>query len=150
MTHHSHTRVVPQSHPCRTSVTSRSHPSRTPKFTLQVKNNMYFCGRKLGPIVQWIERKFPKLQIQVRFLVGLRNYFVNPCNSSDCRGFLLLGDGVGDGFFGERYFKNYIVLLGKIMFLYFDLSLDSVYHSEFWLLPPVLYYFLILELTNGM
>ena len=78
---------------------------------------MYFCGRKLGPIVQWIERKFPKLQIQVRFLVGLRNVFVNPCNTSDCRGFLLLGDGMGDGFWWKRYFNIYIILFGMIMLL---------------------------------
>ena len=40
------------------------------KFEYNLKFH-YFCRTNFGPIVQGIERKFPKLQIQVRVLVGL-------------------------------------------------------------------------------
>ena len=41
------------------------------------KKNITFAAQLNGPIVQGIERKFPKLQIQVRVLVGLQNETLN-------------------------------------------------------------------------
>ena len=48
----------------------------TDYYIINQKKDLHL-PRKIGPIVQWIERKFPKLQIQVRFLVGLPSVSYN-------------------------------------------------------------------------
>ena len=64
---------MPRAYPRGLSYSTRNSQLATRNSQLATRNFFYYlCTHEFfGPIVQGIERKFPKLQIQVRVLVGL-------------------------------------------------------------------------------
>ena len=79
--------------PAVTSANHRSQPGpersheEAAVFWQKRKKDLHLPLQKQGLIVQWIERGFPKPEIQVRFLVGLQMICQMPCNTKRCKAF---------------------------------------------------------------